>query len=173
MLAHIQSANQSRVILMLLVVILILALVVELEVALLIQALVVDPVVDLAVAPRPLWRLPPPAFVASPLVFTAPGSGSPSPVEVAPAGLCRVVASVFSAPGSGSPSPVEVAPAGLRRVVASVFSAPGSDSPASGSFFRPGWLRYSWIWRLRVFSLQLLTSIHLTRYSICTKTTNI
>ena len=50
-------------------------------------------------------------------------------VEVAPAGLCRVVASVFSAPGSGSPSPVEVAPAGLCRVVASVFSAPGSGSP--------------------------------------------
>ena len=39
------------------------------------------------------------------------------------AGLCRVVASFFSAPGSGSPSPVEVAPAGLCRV-ASVFSRP-------------------------------------------------
>ena len=63
-------------------------------------------------------------------VFLAPGSGSPSPVEVAPAGLCRVVASVFSAPGSGSPSPVEVAPAGLCRVVASVFLAPGSGSPS-------------------------------------------
>jgi len=35
---------------------------------------------------------------------------------------CRVVASVFSAPGSGSPSPVEVAPAGLCRVVATFFS---------------------------------------------------
>ena len=51
-------------------------------------------------------------------------------VEVAPAGLCRVVASVFSAPGSGSPSPVEVAPAGLCRVVASFFSAPGIGSPS-------------------------------------------
>ena len=71
-----------------------------------------------AVAPRPLWRLPPPASVASsPPFFSAPGSGSPSPVEVAPAGLGRVVASFFfSATGSGSPSPVEVAPAGLCRV---------------------------------------------------------
>ena len=118
-------------------------------------------------SPRPLWRLPPPASVASsPPFFSAPGSGSPSPVEVAPAGLCRVVASFFSAPGSGSPSPVEVAPAGLCRVVASFFSAPGSGSPSpvevappasvasslvfTASFFRrPGWLRCGWIWRLR------------------------
>ena len=59
-----------------------------------------------AVAPRPLWRLPPPASVASsPPFFSAPGSGSPSPVEVAPAGLCRVVASFFfTAPGSGFPA---------------------------------------------------------------------
>ena len=75
-----------------------------------------------AVAPRPLWSLPPPASVASsPPFFTAPGSGSPSPVEVAPAGLCRVVASILLGPRQ--------CPAGLCRV-ASVFKAPGSGSDA-------------------------------------------
>ena len=86
------------------------------------------------------------------------GSGSPSPVEVAPAGLCCVVASFFSAPGSGSPSPVEVAPAGLCRVdlaSASWEVAPaGLDSSSSAkcspfsalpSFFRPGWHWFVWI----------------------------
>merc|ERR1711884_793203 len=59
-----------------------------------------------AVAPRPLWRLPPPASVASlPPFFTAPGSGSPSPVEVAPAGLCRVVASILHGPRQWLPVP--------------------------------------------------------------------
>ena len=68
---------------------------------------------------------------------------SPSPVEVAPAGLCRVVASFFSAPGSGSPSPVEVAPAGLCRVVASFFSAPGSGT--SSPALRLGLLSTRWL----------------------------
>merc|ERR1711884_786670 len=68
------------------------------------------------VAPRPLWRLPPSASVASsPPFFLAPGSGSPSPVEVAPAGLCRVVASILHGHRQWAPSPVEVAPAGLCR----------------------------------------------------------
>merc|ERR1711884_554197 len=59
-----------------------------------------------AVAPRPLWRVPPPASVASsPPFFTAPGSGSPSPVEVAPAGLCRVVASILHGPRQWLPVP--------------------------------------------------------------------
>ena len=76
-------------------------------------------------------------------------------MEVAPAGLSRVVASVFSAPGSGSPSPVEVAPAGLCHVafIASVlgltrFYIPPDDLGQTLSdlgrscFFIPGWLRY-------------------------------
>ena len=92
-------------------------------------------------------------------------------VKVAPAGLGRVVASFFSAPGSGSPSPVEVAPAGLGlgRVVA--FFSPALDSltrscilpppafcgvnlqqtvkdcpfSALALFLRPRWLRFVWI----------------------------
>merc|ERR1711884_241256 len=105
-----------------------------------------------AVAPRPLWRLPPPASVASSLVFTAPGSGSPSPMEVAPAGLCRVVSCLHGprqwlpVPCGGCPrrplsrrllssQPQAVAPRPLWRLpppasVASplVFTAPGSGS---------------------------------------------
>ena len=55
---------------------------------------------------------------------SAPGSGSPSLWEVAPAGLC--LHSSSSAPGSGSPCLWEVAPAGLRLDSSS--SAPGSGS---------------------------------------------
>merc|ERR1711884_66097 len=59
-----------------------------------------------AVAPRPLWRLPPPASVASSnQFFTAPGSGSPAPVEVAPAGLCRVVEPILHGPRQWLPVP--------------------------------------------------------------------
>ena len=82
--------------------------------------------------------------------YDVPGSGSPSPVEVAPAGLCRVVASFFSAPGSGSPSPVEVAPAGLCRVVASLFSAPGSGLVLSGLVLA---LVCGLIWRVAVWQV--------------------
>ena len=81
-------------------------------------------------SPSPVEVAPAGLYLVVASFFSAPGSGSPSPVEVAPAGLCRVVASFFSAPGSGSPSPVEVAPAGLCRAVASFFSAPGSVSPS-------------------------------------------
>ena len=42
-----------------------------------------------AVALRPCERLPPSAYVVA-SVFSAPGSGYPSQVEVAPAGLCRL-----------------------------------------------------------------------------------
>merc|ERR1712077_171021 len=51
-------------------------------------------------------------------VFSAPGSGSPSPVEVTPAGLCRV-ASVFSP----SSRPQAVAPRPLWRLPPPAFVA--------------------------------------------------
>ena len=51
------------------------------------------------VAPRSLWRLPPPASVASSFVFTVLSSIIPTPVKTAPASLCRVVSCLlFSAP---------------------------------------------------------------------------
>ena len=62
-----------------------------------------------------LWRLAPPATTSP--SSSRPRAMPFGLVKVASAGLRRVVASVFSAPGSGSPSPVEVAPAGLCRVV--------------------------------------------------------
>ena len=103
--------------------------------------------------------------------FSAPGSGSPSPMEVAPAGLCRVVASFFSAPGSGSPSPVEVAPAGLCRVVASFFTF-CYFLTETRSFFRQRWPRFDWILRLQLFfQNQNLTLSHLTRYFCVSITT--
>ena len=50
------------------------------------------------VAPRSLWRLPPPASVASSFVFTVLSSIIPTPVKTAPASLCRVVSCLlFSA----------------------------------------------------------------------------
>merc|ERR1712024_200446 len=44
------------------------------------------------------------------LLLLGPRQWLPVPCGGCPAGLCRVVASFFSYPGSGSPSPVEVAP---------------------------------------------------------------
>ena len=59
-------------------------------------------------------------------LFSAPGSGSPSPVRVAPAGLCRVVC-VFSP--SSRPQAVASRPLWRFPPPASVASSPPSSRP--------------------------------------------
>ena len=130
-------------------------------------------------APRPLWRLPPPASVASPPpFFTAPGSGSPSPVEVAPAGLCRVVASILHGPRQWLPVPCGGCPLRPFRVASifsgcphrSLWSSPSTCSQGNGSsysalFYSEGWRRFGRICRLQLcFQIGILTSSQFTRY---------
>ena len=114
----------------------------------------------LQLAPRPLWRLPPPASVAS-----SPPSSRPQ--AVAPRPLWRLPPPASVAPSPPSFRPQAVAPRPLWRLPPPAFvaSSPSYVVPVVPFVLEPGWLGYAWIFlRVMCFFVNFLTLTELTRF---------